>query len=239
MSEARQAAMAQLNEQIQQASFAQAQANPLAKQGQAAQAQLIPGAQAAQAQAKAQQQAQAAQIKAAQQAIAAQQQSQIRALAIANQQAQKIRYQTQQQIALAKTGLSLLGDKVSNQVIKFPIPGGIGVPLTILLILFVILIKVNGHSRSGWFWYTLLGDAEIDPTQAVGVSFTPSETVNSASAGGVVGSGGSTLPTPSSGAGGTGTGLTGTIGSQPLPTSSGPTFSPLSNYAELMQGGGA
>ena len=42
-----------------------------------------------------------------------------------------------------------------------PTPGGIGVPLGILLFFFFLLIPVNGHTRLMWLWLTITGNAQI------------------------------------------------------------------------------
>lgn len=42
-----------------------------------------------------------------------------------------------------------------------PIPGGIGVPLGILFILFLLLLPVNGHTRIMWLWLAITGQAQI------------------------------------------------------------------------------
>ena len=42
-----------------------------------------------------------------------------------------------------------------------PTPGGIGVPLAILLFFFFLLLPVNGHTRLMWLWLTLTGNAEL------------------------------------------------------------------------------
>lgn len=48
-----------------------------------------------------------------------------------------------------------------NGLSNAPIPGGIGVPLVILLVLFIVLLPVNGHTRLMWLWLSLTGQAEI------------------------------------------------------------------------------
>jgi hypothetical protein len=49
---------------------------------------------------------------------------------------------------------------------SIPTPGGITLPLVILLVFFFLLIPVNGHTRLTWLWLALSGNAAINPTGA-------------------------------------------------------------------------
>lgn len=49
----------------------------------------------------------------------------------------------------------------SVQLEKLPDPGGIIFPLMILLLFFLILIPINGHTRLTWIWLVLTGNAQI------------------------------------------------------------------------------
>lgn len=46
---------------------------------------------------------------------------------------------------------------------SIPTPGGITLPLVILLIFFFLLIPVNGHTRLTWLWLALSNNAAISP----------------------------------------------------------------------------
>ena len=52
-------------------------------------------------------------------------------------------------------------------------PGGIFLPITILLIFFFLILPVNGMTRAQWLWLSIIGDAQI---QASGT--TTSATTN-------------------------------------------------------------
>lgn len=40
-------------------------------------------------------------------------------------------------------------------------PGGLFLPIALLLLFFLVLIPINGYSRLAWLWLVLLGDASI------------------------------------------------------------------------------
>ena len=44
---------------------------------------------------------------------------------------------------------------------SLPTPGNILLPLTILLILFMVLLPINGHTRLMWLWLALTNNAQI------------------------------------------------------------------------------
>lgn len=81
---------------------------------------------------------------------------------------------------------------------NLPQPGSIVLPLVVLIVFFLLLLPVNGHTRFVWLWMVLSGNAVIGQS-------SPN-------------SGGSTTPAPDSG--GTGTGSTG--GTAPVVTT--PSF---------------
>lgn len=43
-------------------------------------------------------------------------------------------------------------------------PGGIFLPIAILVIFFFLLLPVNGQTRAQWLWMSLIGDAQIAPS---------------------------------------------------------------------------
>jgi len=73
---------------------------------------------------------------------------------------------------VARYGLDTLGgftqgaqrqvDKTADWASRIPkLPGGVAVPLVFLLILYVLVIPVNGQSRIVWLWDVIIGDAVI------------------------------------------------------------------------------
>lgn len=54
-----------------------------------------------------------------------------------------------------------LFDKMTARIANVPDPGGLAFPLVTLFIFFMILIRINGHSRMEWLWLVLTGNAEI------------------------------------------------------------------------------
>lgn len=52
---------------------------------------------------------------------------------------------------------------VKGRIEGLSMPGGIMLPLGILLVLFLILIPVNGHTRLMWLWLAFTGNAQIGP----------------------------------------------------------------------------
>jgi type IV secretory pathway VirB10-like protein len=51
--------------------------------------------------------------------------------------------------------------KARSRLEGIPTPGDIWVPLALLLIFFLVLFPVNGHSRLMWLWMTITGNAQI------------------------------------------------------------------------------
>lgn len=80
--------------------------------------------------------------------------------------------------------------RIKTRLEGVPIPGGLAVPLVILIILFLLLLPVNGHTRIMWLWLALTNNAEIGgplvpptalvpPTGAAGTTYnTGSPTTN-------------------------------------------------------------
>lgn len=56
--------------------------------------------------------------------------------------------------------------KASDFLTKLPMPGGIIVPLMILIILMFILIAYNGNNRLTWLWLTFIGKARVQGSQS-------------------------------------------------------------------------
>ena len=52
-------------------------------------------------------------------------------------------------------------------------PGGIGVPLVILLLLFLVLIPVNGHTRITWLWFAIVRHAQFSDKPGTGFEKNP------------------------------------------------------------------
>ena len=67
-----------------------------------------------------------------------------------------------------------------------PVPGSIALPFLLLLLLWIVLIPVNGHTRLMWLWLTMLNQAAISPVIGASGNFGP--------------------PVPSGGTGGIGSG---------------------------------
>lgn len=56
-------------------------------------------------------------------------------------------------------------NEIKRRLAGVPIPGGIGVPLTLLLFLLMVIIPVNGHTRIAWLFLTLIGRAYVSGSQ--------------------------------------------------------------------------
>lgn len=52
-------------------------------------------------------------------------------------------------------------------------PGSILLPVTILLVFFLLLLPVNGYTRAQWLWMALIGDAKIKTSVGTEESNTP------------------------------------------------------------------
>lgn len=65
-----------------------------------------------------------------------------------------------------RTGSALSGilNGAGVRLAGLPTPGSLMLPLIILLIFFMLLLPVNGHTRFVWLWMVLTGDASIGQT---------------------------------------------------------------------------
>lgn len=54
-----------------------------------------------------------------------------------------------------------VGNNTGSFIERIPTPGGIAVPLITLLILWLVLIPINGNSRLIWFFLVLIGQAHL------------------------------------------------------------------------------
>lgn len=82
----------------------------------------------------------------------------------------KARYNYEQALENARQATKNVFSGVFNQgtqaLDKIPTPGNLKVPVLILLILWLALVSVNGHTRLGWLWLTFIGKAKIQLTNA-------------------------------------------------------------------------
>lgn len=103
------------------------------------------------------------------------------------------------------------------KVEKIRMPGGIGVPLVILLLLFLVLIPVNGHTRITWLWFAIVRHAQFSDKPSTGTTDHPIDTT------GTPGATGPGLPPP-------------VTPPQPLPPGTPPIspFTMITNYADVM-----
>jgi hypothetical protein len=103
----------------------------------------------------------------------------------------------------ARGGTQRGTNKIKGGLGSIPIPGGIGIPLIIFIILWMALISINGHTRFAWLWLVLSGKAYINPKSVTGGT-TSKQTPNPAIGGlnypGATGGG--TFPTAGGGLGG-------------------------------------
>ncbi len=53
-------------------------------------------------------------------------------------------------------------------------PGSIFLPVSILIVFFLLILPVNGHTRIEWLWLALTGGAKIDPGAGADFGSTPS-----------------------------------------------------------------
>ncbi len=57
--------------------------------------------------------------------------------------------------------INQLGNAINGRAEAIPSPGGIAVPLILLLVLVTLLIPVGGHTRIEWLYLTLIGHARV------------------------------------------------------------------------------
>ena len=68
---------------------------------------------------------------------------------------------------------------VQNGLGRVPIPGGLAFPLVTLLILFMLLIKINGNTRIGWLWLVMSGNAALPESTGGGPAPAPTPDTSS------------------------------------------------------------
>lgn len=68
---------------------------------------------------------------------------------------------------------SLFGEKINAATAPIPIPGGVYLPLTILILLWLILIPTNGHTRLRWLWLVITNNASLSQSQETGLTIGP------------------------------------------------------------------
>lgn len=66
--------------------------------------------------------------------------------------------------------------QAGNTVSALATPGGLFLPITLLLIFFFVLLPINGHTRAEWLWMALTGQAHIYDGAAASGDFGPSAT---------------------------------------------------------------
>lgn len=158
-----------------------------------------------------------------------------RQISQAKQAATLAKQRTEQKLRAARLVVSERANSAGRMVLSVPTPGGLWIPLIILLVLFVLLIKVAGHSRLNWLWNAVTGNAKLNPSLVSGLSFTPSA-INAIEQ--LPGASGFAPTTTQynidlgSGTTGTTTPPTGIGTVSPQPT--GPIINPLS-YSDMMQ----
>lgn len=69
--------------------------------------------------------------------------------------------QLEQAWASIRQNIGKVWDGTKTQLESLPTPGSLLFPLIILLVFFLLLIPVNGHTRLVWIWLVLTGNAEI------------------------------------------------------------------------------
>ncbi len=79
---------------------------------------------------------------------------------------------TNRAIGLGKEGWNGLGNVAT--------PGSIFLPVSVLIVFFLLLLPVNGHTRIEWLWLALTGNAQID--QGAGADFNTGSTGGEGSA---------------------------------------------------------
>lgn len=64
----------------------------------------------------------------------------------------------------ASLGLNRFGKRLNTRLGRVPTPGGMWVPIVIVLVLWLAIIPVNGHTRMKWLWMVYMGDAALSLT---------------------------------------------------------------------------
>ena len=90
-------------------------------------------------------------------------------------QAERIQAQQQAQedalVRSANATINALGGTWRGAALTLegiPTPGSLFLPLMVLLIFFLLLLPVNGHTRLVWLWLTLTGNAQIQQSAGGG-----------------------------------------------------------------------
>jgi hypothetical protein len=112
-------------------------------------------------------------------------------------------FQAKQQNLLSKGVGSAVGavGSIKNGVGRISMPGGLLLPVLTLLILFFLIVPVNGNTRAAWLWLVLSGNASINGDAQGGSSgeassnVSPATTSTTASAAIVPATASVTLPT--------------------------------------------
>ena len=96
-------------------------------------------------------------------ALSAQEKANADALGLEKQQQSLIKQRLQQ---AGQSSLQAVGS-VQNGIGSLAMPGGLGLPVAVLIVLLALLIPVNGKTRLGWLWAVITGNAELSD-QATG-----------------------------------------------------------------------
>ena len=67
-----------------------------------------------------------------------------------------------QKLKVTGQALRQAGDSTKNGLSGIKMPGGLTFPVLTLIVLFMLLVRVNGHTRLGWLWLVVTGDAAIE-----------------------------------------------------------------------------
>lgn len=66
--------------------------------------------------------------------------------------------------------------RANRRIGGIPTPGGIAVPLGLLLFFWLILIPVNGHTRLRWLWNSFFGFSALSHTETTGGNIIKNDT---------------------------------------------------------------
>ena len=109
-----------------------------------------------------------------------------------------------QQNALLNTLSSVWSAAISarNGIGNIPIPGGLTFAILTLLVLFFLIVQVNGKSRFTWLWLVLTGNATVDTNPSnPGTADNANGSTGAASGGFATGSTSTPIPAGTFGAG--------------------------------------
>ena len=88
-------------------------------------------------------------------------QQRLQAEKLEQQQEQQEQSRLEQALAQIRGNIGKVWDGTKGKLESLPTPGSLLFPLIILLVFFLLLIPVNGHTRLVWIWLVLTGNAEI------------------------------------------------------------------------------